>query len=190
MRYREKRNIAQRSIWSSARSARRFFSVFAPYPTWEPVHRLYAPQHSAHLVISAFSTSAQFLPNYLMYTGVKHVSRGRPTLRFKEVCKRDLKAYDINPTIWQVIAAESNDWRQAWGGARRRWATSEKTRESTGDRGLHRHHNSWQPPSPAETVAKTALQLHCQPCRTDHCLPPQTDGSYRQYVGQTKANFR
>ena len=32
-------------------------------------------------------------------------SAGRPNLRFKDVCKRDLKAGDINPTVWEALRA-------------------------------------------------------------------------------------
>ena len=38
---------------------------------------------------------------------------GRPSLRFKVDCKRDLKAGNINPTHWEAIAADRNHWRLA-----------------------------------------------------------------------------
>ncbi|KAH3835826.1 hypothetical protein DPMN_109192 [Dreissena polymorpha] len=33
-------------------------------------------------------------------------SAGRPHLRYKEICKRDLKAIDINPSTWEALAKE------------------------------------------------------------------------------------
>ena len=36
---------------------------------------------------------------------------GRPQLRFKDVCKRDLQALDINSDSWEVTAADRDAWR-------------------------------------------------------------------------------
>ena len=36
---------------------------------------------------------------------------GRPTLRYKDVCKRDLRAGDIAPTDLEALAADRNVWR-------------------------------------------------------------------------------
>ena len=68
-----------------------------------------------------------------MYTGVKHV--GRPTLRFKEVCKRDLKAYDINPTIWRV--KEQGEDGRAVRRQERAQATHDYIATTTADSRLH-----------------------------------------------------
>ena len=38
---------------------------------------------------------------------------GRPLLRFKDVCKRDLRSGDIDPADWEVLAADRTKWRQA-----------------------------------------------------------------------------
>ena len=38
-------------------------------------------------------------------------SVGRPQLRYKDVCKRHLKALDINIQCWKVMAADRNSWR-------------------------------------------------------------------------------
>ena len=50
------------------------------------------------------------IPKDILYgkltTGTRPV--GRPSLRFKVVCKRDLKAGNINPTHWEAIAADRN----------------------------------------------------------------------------------
>ena len=37
--------------------------------------------------------------------------RGRPQLRYKDVCKRDLKALEIDPESWEDIAADRSSWR-------------------------------------------------------------------------------
>ena len=37
-------------------------------------------------------------------------SVGRPQLRYKDVCKRDLKALDINIQCWEDMAADRNSW--------------------------------------------------------------------------------
>ena len=38
-------------------------------------------------------------------------SKGRPQLRYKDVCKRDLKALDINTSSWEDLAADRMMWR-------------------------------------------------------------------------------
>ena len=37
--------------------------------------------------------------------------RGRPQLRYKDVCKRDMKALEIDPESWEDIAADRSSWR-------------------------------------------------------------------------------
>lgn len=45
------------------------------------------------------------LPKYIVYgqlaTGARPV--GRPALRFKDVCKHDLKAYNISAEDWAAV---------------------------------------------------------------------------------------
>ena len=36
---------------------------------------------------------------------------GRPQLRFKDVCKRDLQALGINTDSWEVAATDRDAWR-------------------------------------------------------------------------------
>ena len=36
---------------------------------------------------------------------------GRPMLRFKDVCKRDMKLTDIDPNSWELAAADRGCWR-------------------------------------------------------------------------------
>ena len=53
------------------------------------------------------------IPKDILYGGLASGKRsvGRPQLRHKEVCKRDLKALDINIQCWEVMAADRNSWR-------------------------------------------------------------------------------
>ena len=36
---------------------------------------------------------------------------GRPMLRYKDVCKRDMKSAEINPDSWEAVAADRSNWR-------------------------------------------------------------------------------
>ena len=38
-------------------------------------------------------------------------NRGRPILRYRDVCKRDLKALDIDPSSWERIASDRDAWK-------------------------------------------------------------------------------
>ena len=42
-----------------------------------------------------------------------HRQAGRPTLRFRDVCKRDLKLTGIDKGNWEALAADHNGWRHA-----------------------------------------------------------------------------
>ena len=37
---------------------------------------------------------------------------GRPQLRYNDVCKRDLKAMDVDLTTWEAVASDRAAWRQ------------------------------------------------------------------------------
>ncbi|XP_051973121.1 probable RNA-directed DNA polymerase from transposon BS isoform X1 [Xyrauchen texanus] len=54
------------------------------------------------------------IPKDLLYSELATGSRpiGRPVLRYKDVCKRDLKAGNVNPAVWEVEAADRCRWRQ------------------------------------------------------------------------------
>ena len=39
--------------------------------------------------------------------------RGRPQLRYKEICKRDLKALGMDLNRWETLTSERSAWRQA-----------------------------------------------------------------------------
>ena len=53
------------------------------------------------------------IPKDLQYsqlaTGLR--KRGRPLLRFKDVCKRDLTLLDINTNRWENLAQDRTIWR-------------------------------------------------------------------------------
>ena len=54
------------------------------------------------------------IPKDLLYgelaTGTR--SRGRPKLRFKDVCKHDMKACNINTETWEASADDRTTWKQ------------------------------------------------------------------------------
>ncbi|CAH1226359.1 CD209 [Branchiostoma lanceolatum] len=53
------------------------------------------------------------IPKDLLYGELISGKRrtGRPQLRFKDVCKRDLKAIDINTEHWEDLASDRSRWR-------------------------------------------------------------------------------
>ena len=55
------------------------------------------------------------LPKDVLYGELAVGSRpiGRPMLRFKDVCKRDLKAAKIDPNTWETAAKDRSSWRLA-----------------------------------------------------------------------------
>ena len=55
------------------------------------------------------------IPKDLLYGELREGSRptGRPHLRFKDVCKRDMKAASIDPNTWECSADNRKCWRAA-----------------------------------------------------------------------------
>ena len=53
------------------------------------------------------------IPKDILYGELASGKRsvGRPQLRYKDVCKRDLKALDINIQCWEDMIADRNSWR-------------------------------------------------------------------------------
>ena len=39
--------------------------------------------------------------------------RGRPTLRYKDVCKRDLKSLNVGNDTWEELANNRDKWRSS-----------------------------------------------------------------------------
>ena len=54
------------------------------------------------------------IPKDLLYGELASGSRaqGRPHLRFKDACKRDMKALELDPNNWEQVAADGNKWRK------------------------------------------------------------------------------
>ena len=54
------------------------------------------------------------IPKDLLYGELKYGSRprGRPQLRYKDICKRDLKAININTDSWEEVASQRIPWKQ------------------------------------------------------------------------------
>lgn len=55
------------------------------------------------------------IPKDILYSELAKGKRtaGRPHLRYKDVCKRDLKAIDIDTNSWEDLATDRCGWRQA-----------------------------------------------------------------------------
>ena len=55
------------------------------------------------------------IPKDVLYgeLATRHHPTGHPALRFKDVCKRDLKLADIDPGTWEQIADDLGAWRSA-----------------------------------------------------------------------------
>ena len=53
------------------------------------------------------------IPKDLLYGKLATGKRptGQPQLRFKDVCKRDLQALDLNTDSWKVTATDREAWR-------------------------------------------------------------------------------
>ena len=55
------------------------------------------------------------LPKDILYRQLTSGARpvGRPALRFKDACNRDMKACDISSKGWEAVAEDRTAWRQA-----------------------------------------------------------------------------
>ncbi|PIK38096.1 hypothetical protein BSL78_25071 [Apostichopus japonicus] len=55
------------------------------------------------------------IPKDILYGELATGSRrtGRPILRYKDTCKRDMKSGCIDPTNWEALAADRSKWRAA-----------------------------------------------------------------------------
>ena len=53
------------------------------------------------------------LPRQVLYGELWEGTRpvGRPLLRFKDVCKRDLRLAEFNPNTWEDLAQDHTTWR-------------------------------------------------------------------------------
>ena len=55
------------------------------------------------------------MPKDTLYAELESGKRqvGRPLLRYKDVCKQDLKSFNINPATWEDVAQDRREWQQA-----------------------------------------------------------------------------
>ena len=55
------------------------------------------------------------IPKDLLYAELAEGKRatGRPHLRFKDVCKRDLKTIGIDVENWEKLAQDRNNWKSS-----------------------------------------------------------------------------
>ena len=55
------------------------------------------------------------IPKDLLYGELAKGNRpaGRPMLRYKDVCKRDMKLTEIDPNSWELLASDRGCWRRA-----------------------------------------------------------------------------
>lgn len=55
------------------------------------------------------------IPVDILYAELSSGKRtiGRPQLRFKDVCKYDLKSFNINPTNWKDAAQDRLEWQHS-----------------------------------------------------------------------------
>ena len=87
------------------------------------------------------------IPKDLLYGELSAGTRaqGRPKLRFKDVCKRDLKALDIDVSTWEDTAADRSRWRHAHNSG---LASSERKQQQAAEERRTRRKNQQQlPPS-------------------------------------------
>ena len=61
------------------------------------------------------SDSSSRIPKDILYSELALGRRttGRPHLRYKDVCVRDMKAVDIDTMSWEGLAADRMKWRSA-----------------------------------------------------------------------------
>ena len=96
------------------------------------------------------------IPKDLLYgelaTGKR--AKGRPQLRFKDVCKRDMKALDIDPERWEELADDRDRWRQDLGRGLQRGEA--KLRQAAEEKRARRKNS--QQTTPGDSVFKCS---HC-----------------------------
>ena len=83
---------------------------------------------------------------------------GRPTLRFKDVCKRDLKTADIDLAYWEAFASDRDDWRSTVKHCTKKSEERRKEHLEEKRRGRKQHQ---QEPRTASTFICDACQRDC-----------------------------
>jgi hypothetical protein len=85
------------------------------------------------------------IPKDILYSELAKGKRttGRPHLRYKDVCKRDIKALDIDINEWEELAGDRSRWRQALTvglevGEEKQKQAAEENRQKRKNRAKHR----------------------------------------------------
>ena len=102
------------------------------------------------------------LPRDILYGELASGSRqrGRPTLRFKDVCKRDMKAGDLDPAELETLAADRGVWRSSITSAID--SATEKREEKWKDRRARRHERAVRAPSAISSFSCNTCNRTCR----------------------------
>lgn len=131
------------------------------------------------------------IPKDILYSKLATGERatGRPTLRYKDACKRDLEACGISPADLEKATSDHTGWRSAVKAGVK--LAEEKRETHWEDRKMRRQQRLQSPPAPNTPAScatdmqiqnwspqpKPALQLYLRLtnwCKL-HCLTRQTD---------------
>ena len=114
------------------------------------------------------------LPKNILYGQLTSGARpvGRPSLRFKDACNRDMKACDISPKDWEAVAEDRTTWRQATHRGIER--ADEKRHQHAAGKRMRRKQNAALPPMSSCFVcsgcgkdchSRIGLQSHSGSCQ-------------------------
>ena len=132
-----------------------------------------AGSHSMHLLLSqrrlrwlghVYRMQDSRIPKDIIYGELEtgHRPVGRPALRFKDVCKRDMKLTEIDPINWESLAEDRSCWRHTiYEGLKR---GEEKLNQQSEERRQRRKQRQLrqQPPAPI-----TPSEFTCDLCGKD-----------------------
>ena len=119
------------------------------------------------------------LPMDVLYGELTSGSRpvGRPMLRYKDVCKRDIKSAEINPDSWEAAAVDRSNWRHMVGtGVRRAEARREELWHDKRERQRARAASAPSPPTSyscsncnKDCLSRIVLYSHGRRCSPKEC---------------------
>ena len=123
------------------------------------------------------------IPKDLLYgeLAVGKRAQGRPQLRFKDVCKRDLKAVEVDMKGWESLAPNRPQWRQVLKKGLRRG--EEKLRTAAEDKRARKTISQPKPSAPPSN-----LLFQCSHCNRV-CLSRIGLFSHTRHCSQTGKNF-